>query len=65
MLKQGIFQVFAIICVTKLKAFFGKVKQRLLNYLNQNLVIGNLLGNGLEATLSSNTNVLRDGKGHF
>ena len=49
----------------KLKAFAGKVGQSFQNYLNQNLVIGSLLENGFEATLSSKTNVLSVWKKHF
>ena len=63
--EKGIFQFFGNFWVTKLKPFSGKVKESVQNYLNRNFVIGNYLGNGFEATLSSKTNVLNVWKGHF
>ena len=64
-LKQGIFQIFSIIWVTKLKSFSGKVRPSVENCLNLNLVIGSLLGNRFEATLSSKTKVLSIWKVHY
>ena len=62
---KGNFTVFfASFWVTKLKPFYGKVKQGIQSQLNQNLVIGIFLANGSEATLSSNIN-LSVWKGHF
>ena len=63
--EKVIFQVFANFRVTKLKPFFGKVRQRVQSYLNQNVVIGSFLENGFWATLSWKTNVLKVWKGHF
>ena len=37
--QKSIIQLFATFWVMKLKAFSGKVKQNVQNYLNQNLVI--------------------------
>ena len=56
--EKSIFQIFAYFWVTKLKLFSGRVKKSIQNYLNHNLVIESFLENGLEATLSSKTNVL-------
>ena len=50
--------------MTKLKPFLGRVRQSVQKYLNQNLVIESFLENGLEATLSSKTNVLSVSKEH-
>ena len=62
---KGNFTVFfASFWVTKLKPFYGKVKQGIQSQLNQNLVIGIFLANGSEATLTSNMN-LSVWKGHF
>ena len=47
------------------RAAFGKVRQSVHNYLNQNLLIGSFLENGFKATLNSKTNVLSVWKGHF
>ena len=63
--EKVIFQVFANFGVTKLKPFFGKVRQRVQSYLNQNVIIGIFLENGFQATLSWKTNVLKVWKGHF
>ena len=52
--EKGIFQVFANFWVMKLKPFSGKVRQSVQNYLNQNLIIGSFLKNGIEATWNSN-----------
>ena len=41
-----------------MKLFSGKVRQSKVNYLDQNLVVGNFLENGFEATLRSKSNVL-------
>ena len=62
---KRILQIFAGLCVTKLKPFSGKVSQTVPNYFNQTLFIRNFLGNGFEATLSSKKNVLSVWKGHF
>ena len=59
------FQFFANFLATKLKPFFGKVRQSVQIYLNQNLVIGSFLENGFEATLRSKMNVLSVWKKHF
>ena len=55
--EKSIFHFLASFWVKKLKSFFEKVRQRLENYLNQNLGIGRFLENGFEATLNSKTNV--------
>ena len=60
-----IFEFFANFWVTKLKPFFGKVRQSIQSCLNQNLVIGSLLENGFGGTLSSKTNILNVWKGNF
>ena len=64
-IKKGIFQVFANVWLTKLKWFYGKVRQRVQNCLNQNLLIRSFLGNDFETTLSSKTNILTIWEGHF
>ena len=56
--KNAIFQFLANFWATKSKLFSGKVRQRIQNYLNQNLVIRTFLENGFGATLSSKTNVM-------
>ena len=63
--EKNIFQFFANFWVTKLKPFSGKVRQSVQNYLNQNSVVGSLLENGFEATLSSKANVLSVWKNHI
>ena len=63
--EESIFQFFANFWVTKLKPFSGKVRQRIQNYLNQNLVIRTFLENGFEATLSSKTSIPSVWKEHF
>ena len=59
------FQVFGNFGVTKLKPFFGRVRQSVQSYLNKNVVIGIFLENAFWATLSWKTNVLKVWKGHF
>ena len=44
--------------MTEWKPVSAKVRQRVQNVLNQNLVIRSFLENGFEAALSSETNVL-------
>ena len=44
--EKSIFKFFASFWVKKLKFFFGKVRQSVQNYLNQNLVIQSFLKNG-------------------
>ena len=63
--ENGIFQFFASFWVTKLKSFSEKVTQSLQNCLNQNFVVGSFLENSIEATLTSNANVLCVWKEHF
>ena len=63
--EESIFQFFADFWVIKLKPFSRKERQSVQDYLNQNLVLGSLLENGFEATLSSKTNVASVWKGHF
>ena len=53
-----IFQFFVNLWLTKLKPFFGKVRQSVQNHLNESVVIGNFSGNGFEATFTSETNAL-------
>ena len=65
LIEKGIFHFFANFRVAKLTLFSGKVRQSAQNNLNQNLVIGNVLENSFEATLSSKRNVLSLWKGHF
>ena len=48
--EKGIF--FADFRVTKLQPFSGKVRQRVQNYLNENLVIRSVLENGFEETIN-------------
>ena len=50
---KGHFLVFSKFWMRKLQPFSGKVRQSVQNYLNYNLVIGSLLKNYFEATLSS------------
>ena len=57
--------VFANFWVTKLKPYFGKVRQSIQSYLNQSLVIGSFLENGFEAVLSSKTSVVSVWNEHF
>ena len=59
------FLVLANLWLTKLKPLFGKMRQNVQNYLNQNLVIGSLLEKGFENILSSNMNLLSVWKEHF
>ena len=49
----------------KKEPFFEKVKQNIKNILNQNLVIGTLLKNGFEGSLSSRTNIVGVSKKAF
>ena len=63
--EKSIFQSFPSFWVKKLKPFSSKVRQSVQTYLNQNLLIGSFLENGIGATLSSKTNVLGIWKGHF
>ena len=44
--------------MTKLKLSYGKVRQSEEYYLHEELVIGNFLENGFEATLSSKADVM-------
>ena len=63
--EKSIFQFFANFWVTKLKPFAGKVMQSVQSCLNENLVLVNFLENGLEATFSSEKNVLTVSKDYF
>ena len=63
--EKGNFQFFRNFWVKQEKPFSGKVRQSVQNYLNQNLIIGSFLENGLEGTLSSKTNVLSISKAYF
>ena len=63
--EKSIFLIFSNFWVTKLKPFFGKVRQRVQSYLNQNVIIEIFLENGFQATLRWKTNVLKVWKGHF
>ena len=63
--EKSIFQSFPSFWVKKLKPFSSKVRQSVQTYLNQNLLIGSFLENGIGATLSSKTNILGIWKGHF
>ena len=56
--EKVIFQSFANIWERKFESFSAKVRESIENCLNQKLAIGNFLGNGFEATLSSKKNVL-------
>ena len=58
-------EVFYNFLVTKLKPFSMKVRQRVQNYLNQNLIIESFLENGFEAPLRSKTNVMSIWKGYI
>ena len=58
-------KVFYNFWVTKLKPFSMKVRQRVQNYLNQNLIIESFLENGFEAPLRSKTNVMSIWKGYI
>ena len=51
-LGKGNFQFFFKFWVMKLKTFSGKKRQNIKNCLNQNLVIGSIIENGFESTLS-------------
>ena len=48
--EKVIFQFFFKFCVRKLQALSGKVRQRIQNSLNQNLVIGSFLEYGFTGT---------------
>ena len=63
--EKGIFQFLAKFRMTKLKPDKNLPFRSLQNYLNQNLVIGSFLENGVEATMSSTMNVVSLWKGHF
>ena len=56
--KIAFFSFFTFFSLTKWKPLPGKVRQSAKNFLNPNLVIGNLLENCFEDTLNSKTNVL-------
>ena len=58
-------EVFYNFWETKLKPFSMKVRQRVQNYLNQNLIIESFLENGFEAPLRSKTNVMSIWKGYI
>ena len=64
-LKTAFFSVFAGFWLTKLKPFYGKVRQNVQKDFNQNLVLGNSSENYFEVTLTSKTNVLSVWKGRF
>ena len=49
----------------KLKAFSGKVKQNVQKYINQNLVRGRFLENGLRGTINYKPNILSVSKEHY
>ena len=63
--ENAIFQFFANFWIAKLKLFSGKARQSIQKYLNQNLVLGSILGNGFEVTSSSTANALNFSKWHF
>ena len=63
--EKDIFQFSANFWVTKLKPFFGKVRQNVQNYLNQNLLIWSFLENSFRAIFRSKANVLSVWEGHF
>ena len=63
--EKDIFQCFENFWLTKLKPFCGTLAQSVQNYLNQNLVIGSLVGKGFENILSSNTIFLNVWIDHF
>ena len=50
--QKSIIQLFSNFWVMKLKAFSGKVKQNVQNYLNQNLAIGRFLEKGFTGTFN-------------
>ena len=56
-LEKWIFQFFSSLSMAKLKELFGKVWQRVQNYLNQDLVIRSFLDKYFEAILTSKMNV--------
>ena len=58
-------QVFHKFLIDEVETIFCKVRQGAENCLNQNLVTGSFLENGIEATLRSRTNVLSIQKGLF
>ena len=64
-LEKSIVQFFANFWLMKLKPFFGEDRQSYQGYLNQNLVVGSLLENGFEATLSWQTSFVSIWKEHF
>ena len=49
----------------KFKAFSGKVKQNVQKYINQNLVRGRFLENGLRGTINYKPNILSVSKEHY
>ena len=64
-LEKTILKFFASFWVTKLKPLSKKGRQSVQNYVKQTLVIGSFLQRYFEGILSSKTNVLIVGKGHF
>ena len=63
--ERSIFKFFAKFWMQKLKPLSGKRRQSVQNFLNQNSVVGSLLENGFEATLSSKANDLNVWKNHI
>ena len=59
------FEFFANLWMAKLEAFFGKVRQSVQNYLNQNSVIQSFLKKYFQGISSSKPNVLSVWKDHF
>ena len=62
---KGFFQCCANFWVIKLKPFFGKVRQSVQNYLNENLVRGSFLDSNFGANLGSKQMLWAFGKGIF
>ena len=63
--EKSIFRFLQIFHWSSWKHYFGKVRQSIQSYLNQNLVKGSVLENSFEATLSWKTNVGSVWKGYF
>ena len=57
--------LFANPWATKLKAFFGKVRESVRSYWSRNLVVESFLQKCLEGILGSKINLLSVGKYHF
>ena len=63
--ENSILYFYANLWLTKLKPFSRKVRQKIKNWLYQNLITKSFLENGFEAIFTSKKNFLSFGKGHL